>query len=116
MRYNLKVPFAQKEAAKQLGARWDAARKIWYVISPKAMEAFAHWAPTEDNSTQAPTASTARPLGQPSPDQGHPGIRTGPKEFKPLCSCAVLPWEHCEHTRLPGTANLDNSDRAMASK
>jgi hypothetical protein len=30
MRHDLKVPFADKDAAKKLGARWDAARKIWY--------------------------------------------------------------------------------------
>ena len=27
MRVNLKVPFDEKEAAKDLGAKWDAARK-----------------------------------------------------------------------------------------
>ena len=103
MRYNLKVPFAQKEAAKQLGARWDAARKIWYVINPKAMDTFAQWAPTEDNSTQAIAAAPAKP-----------GILTGPKEFKPLCSCAVLPWEHCEHTRARSVDDTLTPDRAMA--
>jgi hypothetical protein len=27
-----------------------------------------------------------------------PGVLTSPANFKPLCNCAVLAWEHCEHT------------------
>lgn len=30
MRVNLNVPYAEKDAAKAAGARWDAARKCWY--------------------------------------------------------------------------------------
>ena len=29
----LEVPFAEKETAKSLGARWNPAEKKWYVIS-----------------------------------------------------------------------------------
>jgi len=32
------------------------------------------------------------------PARTKPGVLTGPAIFKPLCSCAVLAWEHCEHT------------------
>nr|MDP2192790.1 DUF5710 domain-containing protein [Rhodoferax sp.] len=31
MRINLVTPFAEKDAVKALGARWDAAKKIWYI-------------------------------------------------------------------------------------
>lgn len=39
----LKVPFAEKEAAKALGARWDPKRKKWYV--PQGVDAapFGQW-------------------------------------------------------------------------
>ncbi|MBR1797426.1 MAG: exodeoxyribonuclease VII large subunit [Clostridiales bacterium] len=30
MRYDLNVPFVEKDQAKQLGARWDQFRKTWY--------------------------------------------------------------------------------------
>lgn len=30
MRINLQVPYAEKDAAKRLGARWDMARKVWF--------------------------------------------------------------------------------------
>ena len=49
MRFNLKVPYAQKDAAKELGARWDAARKIWYVMDPQSIEVFSDWMPQEQN-------------------------------------------------------------------
>ena len=41
----LNVPFAQKDAAKALGARWDAANKKWYVSADKDMTLFAQWQP-----------------------------------------------------------------------
>ena len=31
MRINLVTPFAEKDAVKALGARWDAAKKLWYI-------------------------------------------------------------------------------------
>jgi hypothetical protein len=32
MRINLLTPFAEKDAVKALGARWDAAKKCWYIV------------------------------------------------------------------------------------
>lgn len=43
MRIDLKVPYAQKEEAKKLGARWDMARKTWYVIDPDDLSPFMKW-------------------------------------------------------------------------
>ena len=40
---HLNVPFAQKDAAKALGARWDAANKKWYVPAGKDITLFAQW-------------------------------------------------------------------------
>lgn len=39
----LNVPFAQKDAAKALGAKWDAAHKKWYVPASINMTPFARW-------------------------------------------------------------------------
>ena len=41
-RLYLKVPFADKEAAKGLGARWDADKKKWYCDSKKS-DVFERW-------------------------------------------------------------------------
>lgn len=39
----LKVPFAEKDEAKALGARWDAAIKKWYVPAGVDPAPFARW-------------------------------------------------------------------------
>lgn len=39
----LKVPYAEKDEAKALGARWNPTRKCWYVPDGKDSEPFARW-------------------------------------------------------------------------
>lgn len=39
----LNVPFAEKDEAKRLGARWDATRKKWYVPNGVDAEPFSRW-------------------------------------------------------------------------
>ena len=39
----LKVPYAEKDEAKALGARWNPTRKSWYVPDGVAVEPFARW-------------------------------------------------------------------------
>ena len=39
MRINLVTPFAEKYAAKALGARWDAAKKCWYIVDVDVLDA-----------------------------------------------------------------------------
>jgi hypothetical protein len=39
----LKVPFAEKDEAKGLGARWDPAQKKWYVPLGVNVESFSRW-------------------------------------------------------------------------
>jgi hypothetical protein len=39
----LNVPFAEKDEAKRLGARWDPARKKWYVPNGVDAEQFSRW-------------------------------------------------------------------------
>ncbi len=92
MRINLKVPFAQKEAAKELGARWDPVRKIWYVVDPECIDMFADWMP--EAATDVPLA----PVSRPSPSK-QAGVVTGAAGFKVLCHCATPPWEHCPHSQ-----------------
>jgi hypothetical protein len=54
----LNVPYAEKDAAKALGARWDAAVKKWYVPADKDMALFAKW--------QAESGVVASPAGAPN--------------------------------------------------
>ncbi len=40
----LTVPYAEKDEAKALGARWNPTKRRWYVPDGVATEAFAKWA------------------------------------------------------------------------
>jgi len=42
---DLLVPFAEKDEAKRLGARWNADRKLWYVPKDLAIAPFEKWLP-----------------------------------------------------------------------
>lgn len=39
----LAVPFAEKDAAKKLGARWNAERRSWYVPPSADVSPFSRW-------------------------------------------------------------------------
>lgn len=59
----LNVPYAEKDAAKALGAKWDAAHKKWYAPTGKDIALFTQWQiesiPLAPTKTQAkvPTAT-----------------------------------------------------------
>lgn len=56
----LNVPYAQKDAAKALGAKWDAAIKKWYVPADKDVTVFAKWQ-TEATVLESPTPAMSKP-------------------------------------------------------
>ena len=43
----LAVPYAEKDDAKQLGAKWDRAKKAWFVPAGMDLEAFKPWMPAK---------------------------------------------------------------------
>ena len=43
MRTNLIVPFAEKDTAKALGARWNAEKKISYIKDVADLTSFLRW-------------------------------------------------------------------------
>lgn len=45
MRVYLAVPYAQKDQAKALGARWDPYVKKWYIENPNDLKPFIQWMP-----------------------------------------------------------------------
>jgi hypothetical protein len=44
-RINLTVPFADKDQAKSLGAKWDANLKRWYIDADADMGKYRRWLP-----------------------------------------------------------------------
>lgn len=43
----LNVPYAEKDEAKRLGAKWDATRRKWYVPAGVDVTAFSRWSASE---------------------------------------------------------------------
>lgn len=98
MRVNLATPFADKDQVKALGARWDPARKVWYVLDPKDLTPFMRWIPDLVAATQAaavPAPAPRRAAAQRTP------TATAARIEVPDCGCAALPWEDCVHTLRP---------------
>ena len=59
----LNVPFAQKDEAKALGARWDAVNKKWFVPADKDITHFARWQP-QPGSLESTATATSKPKSQ----------------------------------------------------
>lgn len=94
MRINLVTPFAEKDAAKALGARWDSARKTWYIQNVADLTPFQRWIPAAANGPAAPAARPAQATAT-APSDG--GTVTRSVTVLTHCGCAVLPWEPCVH-------------------
>jgi len=92
MRTNLQVPFAEKDEAKALGARWDPGRRTWYVQNVTDMGPFARWMPGGADAAAAPAGGAqARKGSQASV------VKTGAAFIELACDC--LPWEGCARCR-----------------
>ena len=45
MRYDLNVPFQQKDLAKSQGARWDAVKRVWFYEGETLPDGLLTWYP-----------------------------------------------------------------------
>lgn len=74
----LAVPYEEKDAAKELGAKWDAEAKSWYVGPDADMTRLQNWLPQNNTEEQAPALDPrqefAQALGQMGfvLEDGHP--------------------------------------------
>ncbi|AEG01540.1 DUF5710 domain-containing protein [Methylomonas methanica] len=96
----LNVPYAQKDAAKALGARWDAANKKWYVPIDKDVAPFAQWlcdfVPQQPDDSVTPTqlAPKASPIKKTASATANSGVFTFPTtpDFVPYAG-EEPPWD-----------------------
>ncbi len=103
MRINLVTPFAEKDAAKALGARWDSAKKQWYIVDVADLTPFMRWIPDlasagSDDASTAPSNS-ANPARTNAARSAGKGVITKSSVVFADCGCKVLPWEACSHSR-----------------
>jgi hypothetical protein len=97
MRTNLQVPFSEKDDAKKLGARWDAARKVWYVENKNDMTPFARWLPAGSATTGAGAASAKQSSAKPNQTAGIKTVGSRYVKHPRVCDCP--PWEVCDLCR-----------------
>lgn len=95
MRINLSCPYAEKDEAKALGAKWDADRKVWYIQGVEDLTPFSRWIPLLGRMSEDM---------KPKKDVNRKPRITG--AFVPLCDCTNPPWEDCEHTEVAAHAAL----------
>jgi len=98
MRINLVTPFAEKDAAKALGARWDAAKKCWYIVDVDDLSPFMRWIPDLDAAQGTGAAVAANPKASTKVAKTKPPVSSKPAVEMAHCGCQVLPWEDCEHS------------------
>lgn len=93
-RVTLNVPYRDKDAAKTLGARWDAALRTWWATPEQCGIAadLLKWA-----GGQAPAP---KPAPKTTANKGSRPVITERKLFSLAeCNCRqVAPWDHCAHT------------------
>ena len=97
MRINLVTPFAEKDAVKALGARWDAAKKCWYIIDVADLAPFKRWIPDMEAAVDVSGAVpkvTKRKITSPTPV----GVPAKSDAGVADCGCIVRPWDDCVHT------------------
>lgn len=93
----LNVPFAAKDQAKGLGARWDPQQRSWYVPLGADIQPFAAWWPADLKAQGGEAMEQLRqapPARKPAAAQAtaKAAILTGPAEVAPDAS-DKLPWE-----------------------
>lgn len=107
-RVYLNVPYAEKESAKQMGARWCPERRQWWVRSVGAAPGVHRWLVPGRQRDQAKEADDfLRRTGKTKKPKRPKLVRATGKsptvtprtDFSlPTCACLSPPWEHCEHT------------------
>jgi hypothetical protein len=87
----LKVPYAEKDEAKALGARWNQVRKAWYVPDGQATAPFERW--LDGAPTAAGPAGNTRVdsiVGVPVVGQHYVEIEHDCNPFTPCPVCAPV--------------------------
>lgn len=103
MRLNLKVPFAEKDEAKKLGARWDVGRKVWYVEGKEDLAPFSRWLPTPHAASVVDVRPNKRVTAKNEDSSGEISVGSNYVEQPRLCDCP--PWEVCDKCQATALTN-----------
>ncbi|MGX4642550.1 DUF5710 domain-containing protein [Massilia sp. SYSU DXS3249] len=90
----LKVPYAEKDEAKALGARWNPTRKCWYVPDGKPSEPFERWIDADADAKSSAKTGSKTPSSRDA-FGAKPVIGTKYVELPHACN----PFEECAECR-----------------
>jgi hypothetical protein len=95
----LNVPYAEKDEARALGARWNPGRKRWYVPAGVALEPFSKWLKDGDGGGRVDTAAAKVVVGANYVELDH-----ACNPFEPCAECARAlagtPWQQARAAAL----------------
>ena len=93
----LTVPYAEKDEAKALGARWNPTKRRWYVPDGVATAAFEKWAGQGGDAVAPANAGAAAAAGRVDSYQGKTVVGTNYvalahacNPFEPCAECAAV--------------------------
>lgn len=85
----LQVPYAEKDQARELGARWNPGRKRWYVPPGLALAPFERWLPMGGEPPPAAARADAR-AAKLATGERFLAIEHACNPFEPCAQCAPL--------------------------
>ena len=94
-RIRLNVPYAQKDQAKRLGARWNPSGRFWYVPEGEDPQKFKRWFPAVKTPSPIiiPTPTpTPTPTPPPPPPPTKPSTQVTPRPNPPQSSKKFSGW------------------------
>ena len=71
-RWTLRVPYDEKNMAKQAGAKWDVLSRRWFIDDPLLLSKVERWLPRE-----RPAGKQEGPAGNNGRAEGNVGSETG---------------------------------------
>jgi len=87
----LNVPYAEKDVAKSLGAKWDASKKKWYAPAKLDLSLFDKW---QSELTTSNKSTTGKTKSSSSAKKSPLGAITQPKDKNFIAYNADLPpWD-----------------------
>ena len=90
----LNVPYAEKDEARALGARWNPGRKRWYVPTGVDLEPFQKW--LKEGASDAPRGRTDSAVAKLAVGANYVELAHACNPFEPCAECAQAlagtPW------------------------
>jgi hypothetical protein len=106
----LNVPYAEKDQARALGARWNPTRKRWYVPDGVALEPFQKWAAETGAAPGKGGARSDSAVARLAVGSNYVELEHACNPFEPCAECqaalAGKPWPAARASLLDTVAGL----------